>query len=92
MSLDGTKKSSRDKTVVAARYELYGSRQSYFTQKMQAAMVEQTCKALLLVPNRRPPHGDNGRVEVPTSNVWAGSVQSVSPSYGTNATSFPHHA
>jgi glutathione S-transferase len=38
MSLDGTKKSSRDKTVVAARYELYGSRQSYFTQKMQAAM------------------------------------------------------
>ena len=37
MSLDGKKKSSRDKTKVGGRYQLYGLRQSYFTQKMHAA-------------------------------------------------------
>ena len=38
MSLDGKKKSSRDRSKVGARYQLYGLRQSYFTQKMHAAM------------------------------------------------------
>ena len=39
MSINGEKKKSqRDTSNVIAKYELYGSRQSYFTQKMQAAM------------------------------------------------------
>ena len=39
MSINGEKKKSqRDTSNVIAKYELYGSRQSYFTQKMHAAM------------------------------------------------------
>ena len=38
MATVGKAGSNRDKTAIGGGYELYGSRNSYFTQKMQAAL------------------------------------------------------